>query len=154
MSKKKKSNNIIDGIKIPNKIKCTICHKFFGVRTDVLLKRMEVFSGTTKERLNALQGSYVCRTCRKINQVDGTGETVSSISGTSTFDYSNAFWRQPGYQFPSGNVSHPIDVSSVTLNTCLIPNLILKKMCRNCMYFSQCNFKKKSVSKTNNRRKN
>ena len=54
MKNKSNPNNIVDGIKLPNKLCCVHCKECKGVRVDVLLTRMEKFSGSVKERLDAL----------------------------------------------------------------------------------------------------
>lgn len=146
MKNKSNPNNIVDGIKLPNKLCCVHCKECKGVRVDVLLKRMNAFKGSVKEQLEDLQKSYVCRSCRKKNGVNGTGETVTATSGIK-IDLSDAFWRQSGYKFDSGpkklNVSN---IQKITSHTCLFPNLNLDHRCNECNCFSSCMFEKKRIS--------
>lgn len=146
MKNKNKPNNIVDGVKLPNKLCCVHCGECKGVRVDVLLTRMEKFSGSVKGRLDALLKSYVCRSCRKEKGVDGTGEPVTAASGIK-IDLSDAFWRQPGYSFDNGSKKLNADaIQNLTSHTCLFPNLNLGYRCDECSCLSNCMFEKKRMS--------
>ena len=152
MKNKDSLKNTVEGVKLSNKIKCTVCHKECGVRPDVLLARMERFKGSVKERYDQLIASYTCRSCRKEKGVDGIGTVVLATSGTTgtVFDADSAFWREPGYEFPTGRISKPLDVGIIqgmTIDTCLLPNIILNEKCQECPYYSHCSYTKKRTGK-------
>jgi hypothetical protein len=70
--------------------------------------------------------------------VDAVGKEVLV---TAAKEVVNAFWQQPGYIFPKGNISHPLtqeDLALTTLTSCLIPNLCLDGQCNKCRHFSYC----------------
>lgn len=152
MKNKDSLKNTVEGVKLSNKIKCTVCHKECGVRPDVLLARMERFKGSVKERYDQLIASYTCRSCRKEKGVDGIGTVVLATSGATgtVFDANSAFWREPGYQFPSGNITKPLDmgyVQALTIDTCLMPNYILDEKCQECPFYKNCSYTKKRAGK-------
>ena len=149
---KKNLKNTVDGVKLANKICCTVCKECRGVRPDVLLDRMSVFKGSVQERYDQLIASYVCRSCRKEKGVNGTGTVVLATSGTTgtVFDADSAFWREPGYQFPTGNNSRPLNVGhiqAITIDTCLMPNFILDEKCQECHFYNSCSYTKKRTGK-------
>jgi hypothetical protein len=148
---KNKNKSIIDGVKLPNKLCCTICNSCKGVRADVLMARMDKFEGTTQERLDALQKVYVCRSCRKEKGVDGTGTAVHTTSGGKVI--TDAFWNKSGYQFPVDIKPRSLTIDEIqktTLHTCLVPNLFIDKNCVTCPYFNTCTFPKKRLKAVRN----
>ena len=152
MKNKGSLKNTVEGVKLSNKIKCTVCHKECGVRPDVLLARMERFKGSVKERYDQLIASYTCRSCRKEKGVDGIGTVVLATSAATgmVFDEAGAFWKQPGYRFPSGNIIKPLstgDIQGITIDTCLMPNFIIAERCGECPYFTNCSYFKKRMGK-------
>ncbi len=158
MNNKKTPKNMLGDIKLPNKICCVVCKECRGVRPDVLQARMKRFTGTDKERFDALIASYTCRSCRKEKGVDGIGTVVLATSAATgmVFDESNAFWKQPGYQFPSGVISRPLnagDIQGITIDTCLMPNFIIDERCNECPYFTNCSYFKKRTGNNEPKRR-
>ena len=116
-----------------SKIACTKCKKAKGVRPDVLTQRILKYGS-----LENLLKSYVCAKCRKEHNVNAVGEEVLV---TAAKEVVNAFWQQPGYVFPKGQISHPLSqdaLATVTLSSCLVPNLCLDGTCNKCQYFKIC----------------
>ena len=116
-----------------SKIACTKCKKEKGVRPDVLTQRILKY-GSLEELLK----SYVCAKCRKSLNVNAVGEEVLV---TANKEVVNAFWQQPGYVFPKGNISHPLSqdaLQTITLSACLIPNLCLDGKCMDCRHYNYC----------------
>lgn len=153
MKNKDSLKNTVEGVKLSNKIKCTVCHKEYGVRPDVLLARMERFKGSVKERYDQLIASYTCRSCRKEKGVDGIGTVVLATSGATgtVFDDKNAFWRESRYIFPSGIHSRPLSmehIQAITIDTCLMPNFILDEKCQECPFYTNCSYTKKRKGKS------
>lgn len=158
MKNKESPKNMLGDIKLPNKICCVVCKECRGVRPDVLIARMSRFKGTDKERFDALIKSYTCRSCRKEKGVDGIGTVVLATSGSTgtVFDVDSAFWRNPGYQFPNGNNTIPLDlghVQAITIDTCLMPNFILDEKCQECPYYKSCSYTKKRTGKVTEAKK-
>ena len=116
-----------------SKIACTKCKKEKGVRPDVLTQRILKY-GSLEELLK----SYVCAKCRKEHNVNAVGEEVLV---TAAKEVVNAFWQQPGYVFPKGQISHPLSqdaLATITLSSCLVPNLCLDGTCNKCQFFDLC----------------
>jgi hypothetical protein len=116
-----------------SKIACSKCKKEKGVRPDVLTQRILKY-GSLEELLK----NYVCAKCRKEHNVNAVGEEVLV---TAEKEVVNAFWQQPGYVFPKGQISHPLSqdaLATITLSSCLVPNLCLDGTCNKCQFYELC----------------
>lgn len=144
------------------RVQCLITGRYSYFSKDVLERKIKQF-GSYERAIN----SYICRDASNLLKEGKSQEAVRTELGLDNTEYvrsdddfideilsikrSRATSNEPrityDFKVEPGWDRKPIDISEVTKETCLLPNIYLDDCCENCRYFNQCTLPSKKIRK-------
>jgi hypothetical protein len=136
-----------------SKIPCTVTGKLTTCVGPWLVKKIKEFGSA-----EALLRNYVCREALKekrvsLKPVSARKERKQKLDKLKTEDKKE--WDIPKMNAIGSRPINNVDVSDITKDTCLMPDLFLdnERFCDGCRYFEDCTNKNKALKPVGKRRK-